>query len=338
MTQTVSSPASVPAVVQAAALAQRTPPVPVISLLVSLIACLMLTVFAWPAIHTAPNHLPVALVAPAPVAAQLERRLEQARPGAFDLKEKRSAAAARNAIRNREVYGAIVMTQTGPQVLTASAASPAVAQLLAQVPAMMNPAPSNVTDIKSATASDPRQAGMAAIGLPLVLGGMMSAVMLTRFYRSARARILGLTLTALFAGFGSAAILQLWLGTLSGNYLLNSLTVALGIAALGSFILGLESLLGLAGLGLGAVLMMFLANPFSALSSAPELLPGSWGQFGQLLPPGAFGTLIRSEAFFGGAGSARPLTVLLVWLAAGLLLTWLGSQRKRRIPLAAQVA
>lgn len=290
----------------------------------------MLIVFAWPAIHTGPNHLPVALVAPAPVAAGLQQKIEQTRPGAFDLQVKPSEQDARTAIQNREVYGAIVMTPTGPKVLTASAASPAVSQLLGQLPTMMAAqSTSNVEDVVPATTDDPRQAGLAALGLPLVFGGILSAVLLTHLFSSARTRILGVTLVALLAGFGATAIMQFWFGTLSGHYLLNSLTVGLGIAALGTFIMGLEALLGYAGLGLGAVLMMFLANPFSALGSAPQLLPGSWGTFGQLMPPGAFGTLLRSVAFFNGAGSTQPLMVLLCWLAAGLALTWVGSTRKR---------
>ncbi len=315
----------------ASAAPRRSPPVAAISALISLVACLMLTVFAWPAVHTAPNKLPLAVVAPAPVVSQLEQRMETARPGAFDLKVEPTEQAARDAIKNREVYGAILMTPTGPRALTASAASPVVAQMLGQLPAMMNPAsvPSNVEDVVPATAEDPRQAGLAAIGLPLVLGGMLSAVLLTRLYGSARIRILGLTLVALLAGFGVTAILQLWLGTLTGNYLENSLIVSLGIASIGAFILGLESMLGFPGLGLGGLTMMFLGNPFSALTSAPQLLPGGWGAFGQLLPPGAFGTLLRSVVFFNGAGGRSAFITLLVWLAVGLVLTWLGSQRRR---------
>lgn len=309
---------------------KKSPPVPVISLVVSLAACLMLTVFAWPAIRTAPNHLPVALVAAAPVAAQLEQKIEQAKPGAFDLKRVENEQVAREAIKNREVYGAILMVPNGPKVLTASAGSPAVAQMLGQLPTMLNPQPnSQVEDVVPATLDDPRQAGLISIGLPLVMGGMLSAVLLTNLYRSARTRILGLTLAALLIGFGATGLLQFWLGSLTGNYLLNSLSISLGIGALGAFILGMEATLGFAGLGIGATLMMFIGNPFSALGSAPQLLPGSWGAFGQLLPIGAFGTLMRSVAFFDGAKAATPLITLVCWLAVGLVMIWLGSQRKK---------
>ncbi|WP_420595477.1 hypothetical protein [Deinococcus sp.] len=146
-------------------------------------------------------------------------------------------------------------------------------------------------------------------------------------------------LVALLAGLGITAILQLWFGTLAGSYLLNSLVVSLGVAAIGAFIFGLEAVLGFVGLGLGGATMLLLGNSFSALGGAPELLPSSWGAFGQLLPPGAFGTLLRSVAFFDGAGWQTPTLTLGVWVVAGLSLVIVGSaQRRRSLPVGAQAA
>ncbi|WP_420595478.1 hypothetical protein [Deinococcus sp.] len=158
-----------------------TPPIAVVSALIALVACMLLTAFAWPAVHTAPNHLPLAVVAPAPALAQLQSRLDAARPGAFELRVLADEAEARQAILSREVYGALLLTSGTPKVLTASAASPAAAQLLAQLPTLLSPTtPSAVEDIMPATAADPRQAGLAGAALPLVFSGMFSAVMLTR--------------------------------------------------------------------------------------------------------------------------------------------------------------
>ncbi|HEX5540353.1 MAG TPA: hypothetical protein VFX60_02125 [Micromonospora sp.] len=52
------------------------------------------------------------------------------------------------------------------------------------------------------------------------------------------------------------AVLQLYLGPLNGSYWANTGALALTIAATSVSILGLESLLGYAGFGLGAVTMM----------------------------------------------------------------------------------
>jgi hypothetical protein len=109
----------------------------------------------------------------------------------------------------------------------------------------------------------------------------------------------------------------------------NASLIAFSVAATCITLLGLEWLLGTLGLGLGSATMMLLGNPLSGLTSAPEMLPSGWGALGQLLPPGAAGTALRSVAFFDGAGAGRPLLVLSCWLAGGLLLCGLGATRSR---------
>jgi hypothetical protein len=59
--------------------------------------------------------------------------LARTEPGAFGFQRYASEAQARPAIENREVYGAFVVTTHRITVLEASAASPAVAQLLSTV-------------------------------------------------------------------------------------------------------------------------------------------------------------------------------------------------------------
>ncbi len=64
----------------------------------------------------------------APAAQQLGQRFQQ-REGAFEV-HRFDDAAARAAIEDRVVYGAVVATPQGPHLLAASAASPVVSQLL----------------------------------------------------------------------------------------------------------------------------------------------------------------------------------------------------------------
>jgi hypothetical protein len=82
--------------------------------------------------------------------------------------------------------------------------------------------------------------------------------------------------------------------------------------------------------------MILLGNPFSAAPSAPEFLPQPWGELGQLLPPGAGVTAVRSVAFFDGAAIGRPLLVLAIWLVAGLLLVLLGRPARRTVDVAGE--
>ena len=84
---------------------------------------------------------------------------------------------------------------------------------------------------------------------------------------------------------------------------------------------GLYNLVGKAGLGIGALVMIFIGNPFSAAATAPELLPQPVGGLGQLLPPGAGANLLRSTGFFDGAGAGEHVAVLAVWAVLGLAAT-----------------
>jgi hypothetical protein len=126
--------------------------------------------------------------------------------------------------------------------------------------------------------------------------------------------------------------------TIGGSFWINGLVFSLAVAAVVSLVMGLRLSLGLRGLGLAALVLMLISNPFSALSSAPELLPGLWGSVGQLLPLGAFGHLLRSVAFFDGHGAAVPLWVLLFWVAFGTALTLLPSRQASAAPQAASAS
>ena len=98
-------------------------------LAVPVVVALVLTLFAWPSARLEPRDLPIGVAGAPPAAEAIEKRLAQ-QEGAFDVQRYGDEAAAREAIEDRDVYGAFVATPSGPKVLTASAASPAVAQLL----------------------------------------------------------------------------------------------------------------------------------------------------------------------------------------------------------------
>jgi hypothetical protein len=311
---------------------RRPPVVAVVTLLTALLTVLLIA-FAWPAARSEPRDLPVAVAGPDQSIALVKSGLEQAMPGGFEVTAVPDRAAAVEAIKDRDVYGAIVLDPQNPEVLTASAGGPAVAQVLTQLSSRMaaqnqEPAP-KVTDVVPLPEDDPRGAGLAAGALPLVLGGIIAAALLTQLVNGGSRRMAGAVTFAVTGGLALTAVLQYWLGSLEGNYWANASVIALSIGAISLTLLGLEWLFGRAGLALGAATMMLLGNPLSGLTSAPEMLPSGWGALGQLLPPGAAGTALRSVSFFDGAGSGRPFLVLTCWFVAGLVLCSLGAVRSR---------
>ncbi|MDL4820989.1 hypothetical protein [Actinomadura opuntiae] len=298
----------------------------------ALLQLVMIVAFAWPSAHLAPRHVP--LVVTGPAAGVVAERLAHARPGAFDITTRPDEASARRALTDRDAYGAIVATPSGVRVLTASAASPVVAQqlgALAQQLAPGSPAAGTapVQDVVAADSDDPRGTGFGGMALPLVMSSIAAAALLTFAVRRVAWRAAGVLLFALLGGFGSAAVVQGWMSLLPGPYLTIAGVMAFTVAAVTGTVAGLAAAVGRAGLGVGALTFLLVGNPLSAATSAPELLPRPWGEIGQFLPPGASVTLLRSAAFFDGAGAGRPLAVLAGWTVLGVALLAAGALRAR---------
>ncbi|MGH3239280.1 MAG: hypothetical protein ACRDNL_02815 [Spirillospora sp.] len=303
----------------------------------ALLQLIMITAFSWPAARVAPRDVPV--VVTGPQAAAVAERLDRERPGAFDVRTEPDETAARAALADREAYGAIVSTPSGPKVLTASAASPVVAQQLTALAARLTPAARNadpaapavpaVEDVVVADPDDPRGSGFGALALPLIMSGLAASVLLTFAIPAAGWRAAGVVVFAVLGGFGVAGLAQGWLSVLPGSYLALAGVMSLTILAVTGTVAGLAAAIGRAGLSLGALTMLLLGNPLSAATSAPEMLPQPWGDIGQVLPPGASVTLLRSTAFFDGAGAAGSAAILGAWAAAGFVLLAVGGLRGR---------
>ncbi|MEU8894593.1 hypothetical protein [Nocardia sp. NPDC048505] len=294
----------------------------------ALIQALMLIAFAWPAANVAPRDLPLAVTGPQ--AAMVADKLNQLSPGGFELSTPADEAAARQAIEDREVYGAILTGGGAPRVLVASGASPAVAQQLSAMAQQLSGAQAApVEDVVAADADDPRGAAFGAMVLPLVMSGLAGGVLLSLLVPSVGGRLIGLVTFGVAGGLLSMAIIQGWMSIIPGPYLVLSAVAGLVSFAVAGTIVGLASVIGQPGIGIGALLMLLIGNPFSAATSAPEMLPQPWGALGQLLPPGAAASLIRSVAFFDNAGLTKPLTVLLAWAALALILLGAAALKSR---------
>ncbi|WP_137990732.1 ABC transporter permease [Streptomyces vilmorinianum] len=310
-----------------------------VMVLIPVVVALALWAFAWPAARIAPRDLPIGVAGPATATAPLEQRLAE-RDGAFEVHRYDSEAAARTAIEDRVVYGAVIVTPQGPELLTASAASPVVAGLLREAVTAQVPAGTQVrvTDVVPAPAADPRGSAFGASLFPLVLAGAASGIVVTVLGLRRGRATLALVGAAALAGIVGASLGDNWLGALTGDWWAEAGVLGLTVLAIGAALAGLAALIGKPGLGLGALLMILIGNPFSGVASAPELLPAPAGALGQWLPPGAGGQALRSVSFFEGAGAGSPLLVLGVWAAAGLTALLLGGLRTRAASAAAPAA
>jgi hypothetical protein len=300
-------------------------PSPAAILLIPLAVAIVLALFAWPNARLEPRDVPVG-VADAPM---VEKKLN-ASGGAFEVHRYATEAAARDAIEERDVYGAFVATASGPKVLIASAASPAISQALTHAASELD------APVEDVVAAKPAGAGLAASVLPMVLAGILTgaaaAALATGFRQRAGLVVAG----SLLAGLAATVIIQSWLGIVGGDWLVNAGVLSLAVLAIAATVAGFEALLGKAGIALAAVTMILVGNPFSGVATGPEMLPAPAGAIGQLLPPGAGGNLLRSTGFFDGAGAGGHIAVLSVWVLLGFGALLVAALRERR-PAAAAV-
>jgi hypothetical protein len=295
---------------------------PAALLLVPLGVAIVLAMFVWPSARLEPRDLPVAVAGPPAATEQIERKLA-ADAGAFDVERLPDEAAARAAIDDRDVYGAIVAAPDGPKVLTASAASASVAELLEDATGTR----AHVEDVAPA----PEHAtGLGATVLPLIITGSIVAAVAALLATGVLARA-GLVIGgSILAGVTATALLHSWHGVVDGDWGAVAAALSLTVLATAAVVAGLQALLGQPGMALGALLMTFVGNPLSGVGTAPELLPQPFGEIGQLMPPGAGGNLLRSTGYFDGARAEEHAIVLVAWAAAGLTLLLASALRSRR--------
>ncbi|MET9670982.1 hypothetical protein ABZY19_37535 [Streptomyces sp. NPDC006475] len=292
----------------------------------------MLAAFVLPSVNSGPNQIPVGISGSIQVVGPLQETLGG---DEWDVSHYASVDSLVSAIRERSVMGGLIITADGVDIYTASAGGPMAASA---VTALGNTIAAKLHkqaaahDLVAYPKDDPRGAGLSAAALPMILGGILPAVLLCRLfpgYQSLRIRMAGVLLFSLLAGAAITAVLQFGTGSLAGSYGLSALGLSLGMAALSVTLIGLEGVLGFAGLGLGGALMMLLGNPLSGLATGPHWLPDGWVTLGQMLPPGATGSVLRATAFFDGTGAGTPALVLAAWVVFGLLLVFITDRRGR---------
>ena len=298
--------------------------------LVATLQALMVLAFAWPASRTDPRDLPVVVAGSPAAVAGLTERVAAAHPGALAFTRVPDGERAREALRDRDAYGAVLLGGAQPRVLVASAASPTVSQLMSSLADGMDGSTgAPVEDVVATGSDDPRGAFLSAGLLPLVMTSVIAGAALALVVGSGAWRAAGVGLLAVVGGLGVTGVGHA-LGGLQGTYVLEAGVVALTVVAVAGTVAGAGSLVGHAGIPPVAIVMMLLGNPLSGASSAPEMLPQPWGSLGQLLPPGAGSQALRSVTYFNGVGAATPLLILSVWAAAGLGLVALAGLRARR--------
>lgn len=306
--------------------------------------------FVWPIATASAKDLPIAISGPAATVTAVEKAIDDNASGVVDFREVDDRAAAVAEITTREVYGAIILPSSqgaAPEVLTASAASTAVSQLLngvatelqtqlvQQAAAAGAPAATivalhvTVTDVVPLASADKNGSGLIAASFPLVLGGLLGGILVSLLVVGVLRRLLALLVYGAAAGTIVALVLQTQFHILQGDFLLDALALSLSMLATASVVVGFNALLGPRGIAVGSVITMLIGNPISGASVPLQFLVGPWGAIGQYFVPGAASALVRDLSYFPDADASPYWLTLGAWAVFGLLLSVTGHFRSR---------
>jgi hypothetical protein len=282
----------------------------------------MFTALALSAFHEpTPHAVPVGIIAPARVAAQVRGALEGRAPGGFDLRAYPGEPQARAGIADRQVDGAVIATSRAVTLLVAPAGGSAPAQLLTTTFsglatrtrrqfAVLDAVPPHHDD---SLALSPFFTVLCVLFPSLAIGA--ASAHLFREHRTAW-RIAVPALAAMAIGLTAAAVADGVSG--SGHYLsiagivaLFSLAISAPTAALGRLRLPL--------IGLAIVTFLIFGIPASGgPSDLGAFGPGFLRALDSALPLGIAADAVRNTVYFHGHDIAGNLWVLSAWAAAGI--------------------
>ena len=251
-----------------------------------------------------------------------------------------SVADARDSLADRDIDGVLVLNPAGSrdQLLVAGAGSAAVAEALTTIVDRAEAAQQRqvtVTDVIPAGSGDARGLSSFYLAVGWVVGGYLVAALLgvssgsrPANRRRATIRLGALAVYAVASGVLGALLIDALVPAFDGHLLPLAALGALVVFASGAVTMGLQALLGVAGIGLVIILFVVLGNPSAGGPYPGVLLPAFWRVIGPWLAPGAATTGIRGIAYFGGSGVGTALLVLAAYAVVGAGLALLASRAR----------
>ena len=288
-----------------------------------------------------PHHLPVAVVAPAPVRHLLAAGLGAHAPGAFSLRYYPSALAARSAVRDRAVDAAFVASPGGARLYLAGAAGQGPRQVIQGAFGAL----AKVSHLSLATqdlvplgAGDPLGLSTFLMVLGIVIPSVGAGVVVGLAARQAGTgqQALALVGAAVAVGAVVTSVVDGWLAALVGHPLALWGLAVLASLAVSSATAGLARALGPPGAVLGALVVVVVGMPATGgPAGLGGFLPAFFRPLRHALPPGAALEALRGAEYFSGHSVAGAEWVLAAWAAGGLALLAAASTVRRRLAVSA---
>ena len=280
-----------------------------------------------------PHDIPVGLVGPPAAVQQVTTAFATNAPGAFAFTSYGSESDASAALDSRAVDGVVILGPS-PRLIVAGAAGDAETGVITA--AFTNVFKAQGTTVAVATvhpfaAGDAHGLILFFVVVAVIISALVTQAVLFTTAKAARfaARLAVVVVFAVLAGLtgmGTAA----WIAGDYGSGFWSATAIAvLASAAIGTVIAGSARLLGTAGIGLAALIVVLVDLVSSGGPVGSQLLPDLYRAIAPWMPAGTLYSGMRGALYFGGAGTGGPIVVLTAWLVGGVVLLWLGGLRSR---------
>jgi len=285
-----------------------------------------------------PHRIPVAVVAPEQVSAQLVQALDDADGEPVAATAVEDVAAARRLLERGEISGALVVDPAGTQdtLLVAGgggvAMTTAVQRIFTGAEAVQQRTLA-VDDVVPPQSGDPQGNSAFYVVVGAVLAGYLLAAVLgmAKGARPATFRRtlwrLGATVPyALAVGLGIAIVTGPVLGAITGHFAAVFGIATLLVLSAATVTMSFQVLFGIFGIAATILTFVVVGNPSAGGAYPYELLPPFWRAVGPWLPNGAGVDALRGAVYFGGTGTAAAVWIVVAWVAAGAVLTVLAAR------------
>jgi len=271
-----------------------------------------------------PHDIKVGLVGPTPALEQMSTGFASNAPGAFAFTTYASEDAARAAIDDRSVDGALVLTAAGPRLIVAGAAGDAVTGVITGAFSNIFKAQGQTLTVETVhpfASVDPHGLILFFVVLAVVVSTLVAqAGFGLRSSSGFGLRLIVVVVYAVLAALVGMGMAWLIAGDYGSGFWVATALVALGSAAVGAVVAGSARLLGAPGVVLAAIIVVLLDLVSSGGPLGSNLLPDFYRWLAPGMPVAQLYSAMRSALYFDNGGIGIPVAVLSAWLAGGLLL------------------
>lgn len=284
------------------------------------------------AFHNPQPH-DVKVAVPAPAASQLQHALDKQAPGAYKIDGVQGGAGdVRAAVENRDASAGYVPDATHPRMYVAGAEGQAL-QSVVQKPftamAKQSGTTLQTTDVAPRANGDGMGTGLFYLCLVWTIPSYIMVMMLLRAPGFGRRK----KVTTLVVSGAVLSVITYYVGLLMDVVPNNPLALVFAFLLTQGVALTSYGLVPFAkqffpGVAMG--LFVLLSMPSSGGAVPIQMVPGFFRALHPFMPLGNLVEALRGIFYYDGAGIARPILVLCLWVLLGVFLIGLGAWLERR--------